>query len=527
MLLLLLISGKVLAQREYHVAKTGKDTNTGTAKQPLQTISKAAALTRPGDLITIHGGTYRELIAPTRGGSSPQKTITYQAAKGENVQVKGSEIVKNWKQQKDYSWKLTLPDNFFKDYNPYKDPVSGDWFFPKGMPVHTGEVYLNGAPLKEAANTSQPMTWSTSAKPDSTIITANFNGQDPNTQTVEINVRPSCFYPKTTGINYITIRGLHFSQAATQWAAPTAEQVGLIGTNWSKGWVIENNTISDSKCAGITLGKDRASGHNVWSANMEIDGAIHYNQMVKKVIQNGWNKAGIGSHTVRGNIIYRCGQAGICGSFGAAYSSITGNTIYDIYTNRSFYGAEMGGIKLHGAIDTEIKGNNVTNSFIGIWLDWMAQGTKVSGNKLSGNDYVDFFPEVNHGPYFVENNQFLSPYSLRDWSENGVYTGNHFAGLISRAPQDRATPIFKSHTTELIEVKPIKGGGNLFIRNTFEGPEGERPKRPKMHAMDQEDKLSGYGLSIYDHAEIPVNASKNQYKGKAMPLSQESTSNKY
>jgi alpha-L-arabinofuranosidase len=36
------------------------------------------------------------------------------------------------------------------------------------------------------------------------------------------------------------------SQAATPWAPPTAEQVGLIGTNWSKGWIIENNTVSDS-----------------------------------------------------------------------------------------------------------------------------------------------------------------------------------------------------------------------------------------------------------------------------------------
>ena len=36
-----------------------------------------------------------------------------------------------------------------------------------------------------------------------------------------------------------------------------AEQVGLIGTHWSKGWIIEHNIISDSKCSGLTLGKDR------------------------------------------------------------------------------------------------------------------------------------------------------------------------------------------------------------------------------------------------------------------------------
>ena len=40
------------------------------------------------------------------------------------------------------------------------------------------------------------------------------------------------------------------SQAATQWAPPTAEQIGLIGTNWSKGWIIENNVISEFEMFG-------------------------------------------------------------------------------------------------------------------------------------------------------------------------------------------------------------------------------------------------------------------------------------
>ena len=43
--------------------------------------------------------------------------------------------------------------------------------------------------------------------------------------------------------------------AATPWAPPTAEQIGLIGTHWSKGWIIENNDISYSTCVGIALGK--------------------------------------------------------------------------------------------------------------------------------------------------------------------------------------------------------------------------------------------------------------------------------
>ena len=47
----------------------------------------------------------------------------------------------------------------------------------------------------------------------------------------------------------------------------------------------------------------------------------------------------------------RAEQTGIVGSMGSAFSTITGNEIHDIYVQRLFAGAEMGGIKLHGAID--------------------------------------------------------------------------------------------------------------------------------------------------------------------------------
>ena len=69
--------------------------------------------------------------------------------------------------------------------------------------------------------------------------------ENPRNGNVEINVRRFCFWPENPGRNYITVRGFTMRQAATQWAPPTALQEGLIGPHWSKGWVIENNIISD------------------------------------------------------------------------------------------------------------------------------------------------------------------------------------------------------------------------------------------------------------------------------------------
>jgi len=134
----------ITSAREYHVSVNGKDTNNGTPEMPFRTIMAAVNAAFPGDTITVHTGTYREWINPLRGGTSESDRIVYRAAPGEKVEIKGSEIAKGWKKEKDGVWKLTLPNSFFGDYNPYQDSIFGDWFNRMGRIHHTGEVFLNG-----------------------------------------------------------------------------------------------------------------------------------------------------------------------------------------------------------------------------------------------------------------------------------------------------------------------------------------------------------------------------------------------
>ncbi|MDA3926745.1 MAG: hypothetical protein PF904_18825 [Kiritimatiellae bacterium] len=54
-------------------------------------------------------------------------------------------------------------------------------------------------------------------------------------------------------------------------APPTAEQSGLIGNHWSKGWIIEDNTISHSVCSGIALGKHGDEFDNTSANSAEED----------------------------------------------------------------------------------------------------------------------------------------------------------------------------------------------------------------------------------------------------------------
>src|SRR5690606_31599374 len=87
----------LMINREFHVSVDGNDANDGTSSKPLQSISAAAERAMPGDVITVHAGVYREQITPPRGGNSAAERIVYQAAPGEKVVIKGSEIIKGWK----------------------------------------------------------------------------------------------------------------------------------------------------------------------------------------------------------------------------------------------------------------------------------------------------------------------------------------------------------------------------------------------------------------------------------------------
>ena len=336
------------------------------------------------------------------------------------------------------------------------------------------------------------------------MLSQGYSGTLGISDDIVLNVRRACFYPDTTNINFITISGFHMSQAATQWAPPTAEQIGLIGTNWSKGWIIENNVIRNSKCSGITLGK-----HGDKYDNTSENSAEGYVETIKRATARGWSKENIGSHIIRNNTITDCGQTGICGSMGGVFSIIENNDIHNIWIKWMWKGAEMAGIKIHAPIDMLIRNNRLANCGRGLWLDWMAQGTRVTGNLLYNNSTDDLFVEVNHGPFLVENNILLSELAIRDWSEGGAYVHNLIAGNIELRPQSRETPFQLPHSTEVGGLRTTKCGDNRYINNIFVG--GVR-----------EDQRRISGLGVYKKTALPMMVDGNVYLNGARKYKQES-----
>lgn len=627
------------------VSKRGNDQNPGTEERPFLTISAAANRAQPGDRIVVKAGVYREAVAPPRGGTSDQTRITYEAAPGERVHIKGSEVIKGWRLVGSGVWKAEIPNTLFGSFNPFHDEIRGDWFDPRGRKHHTGAVYLNGEWLTEARsveevmaketpgwvnrltegylfnvasiratgsptpaeafvpsegprlaetseggqclgwiqdghgasaevdfgdgvtslevriaseamggeievrlggikgrqlavflvqNTGSWQSWRTLKLPirrtsgkqkvwlafkgprrlntnenlwfarvgaDKTEVWAKFGNKDPNREEVEVNVRQTVFYPSEPGINYITVRGFEMSQAASNWAPPTAEQKAIIGTHWSKGWIIEDNKVHHSVCAGIALGK-----YGDEFDNTSADTAEGYVETINRAhaFRIPWTKGSVGHHIVRRNHVWSCEQVGIVGSLGVSFSEITDNIVHDIHTRMYFHGAEVAGIKFHGAIDTLIKRNRIYRTYQGLWLDWMTQGTQVSQNLFHDNLTVDIWFEVNHGPFIVDRNALMSHTSIRDWSQGGAFVANLFGGRIEvRDELGRETPFMVPNTTEVAGMSLTYGGDHRYVGNVF---------------------LS-HGLSAYDSMPETLVATGNHYLGSAVVSKQDKEAN--
>ena len=480
-----------------HVSTAGSDQSDGTADFPFRTINHAASRARPGDTVRVRGGEYREWVQPPHGGISDERRITFEAAPGEHVIIKGSERLSGWDRVSGTAWKATVPNALFGSFNPFGEPIDGDWivYADTSTPKkHLGDVYLNGLSFYEASTLDsvfEPilrteaiddwtgstdhirdpkqtrLVWFAEVGADSTTVWANFQDADPNVELVEINVRRSVFYPTQHHIDYITVRGFELAQAASPWTPPTADQPGLIGPNWAKGWIIEDNTIHDAKCSAISLGKEASTGHNYATVRGDKPGYQYQLESVFAARQIGWDKEHIGSHIVRRNTIFDCGQNGIVGHLGCVFSTIEDNHIYNIGVKREFYGYEIAGIKLHAAIDVNITHNRIHDCSLAVWLDWQAQGTRFGRNLLYANAR-DLFIEVSHGPYLVENNILASPAALEVFSQGGAFVNNLVCGTVSIEPViERPTPYHLPHSTQIAGYAAVHGGDDRHIGNIF------------------------------------------------------------
>ncbi len=579
----------------YYVNSNVENHGNGSKEKPFKTIQEAAEIAIAGDEVIVAPGVYRESVDPKNGGEEG-KRIVYKSEVPLGAHITGAEELKGWQQFKGNVYTARVSNKIFGNYNPYKELVSGDWFIAF-MTAHTGDVFLNGKSMYEVQSIDEVEKGEVSVpswdhefsvykwhaqqdeQADETVFYANFQGLDPNNEDVEITVRRSCFYPSEEGRGYITLSGFKVSKAATQWAPPTAYQEGMIGPHWSKGWIIEDCEVFESKCSGISLGKYlQPENDNKWLKWKYKDGAQTERDCICQAQREGWTKAKIGSHIIRRCNIHDCGQTGIVGHLGGVFSVVEDCHIHHINNKQNLAGCEIGGIKMHAAIDCIYRRNVIHDCTRGMWLDWQAQGTRVTQNLFYNNvvpkEYnqndesmvgcaEDLFIEVSHGPTLVDNNIFLSDRALKLATQGVALIHNIiYGGIVAigkgtnngapTRPSPRYTPYHVPHQTEIAGFMTILHGDTRVYNNIFV----QEPVRPalkkgmdnniannndwddgnilagtfvyeKFPTFDQWNKqfegYCGQGAPTTDkyYSELPVWAGGNVYLNGARPMSRE------
>ena len=439
--------------REIHVDNKNpraSDLNEGTISQPFKTINAAAQAATPGTRVLIHAGTYRETVQPALGGLGPEKMISYEAYQGEEVLIKASVEVKDFKPSVGWRlfpgfmpgavslegirvWEIELNPDDFKGYNPFcAVNILHDRLFIEydktDMTTYLnrrGMVFVDGKPMKQV-----PLYYQLSQNENAYWVEAN--GQkvhirlpgdgDPKEHVIELSNREQCFAPKEPFLSYIRVKGLTLAHAAT--GAPVPQR-GSLSCYRGHHWIIEDCIIDWSNATGIDCGNE------CWHHPFDEGKTIGYT-------------------IIRRNTIKDVGVCGIAGMF-VSNLLIEDNYIVGTGWQRMELSWEAGGVKVHNAVNSLIR-RNIIQECIGCDALWMDVGNE--NCRVTSNLFVDGINSREH--IFIECSRDAE--NLIDnniiWNVEGRYDKN----AVSAEPGSSSW--YK--TTEL----DVRNGYGIYLEGT-------------------------------------------------------------
>lgn len=392
----------------YHVAcehPDASDDGPGTEEQPFATIGRAARELKPSQKVIVHGGVYRECVRPARGGEGPDRMIAYEAAPGEEVIVRGSQLWEpEFKPSEDWSfrrlptgakvWMGELPAEWFMGYNPFMTmnfsseytTFTRDWSTEEihCFMLRRGMVFADGRPLKqvfranELANTDGAF-WV--EDPGLRIHLRLWGDADPGESTFEVTTREQVFAPAEPFLGYIRVSGFHFQHAADGIPIP---QRAMVSAGRGHHWIIEDNQIRWANACGIDVGNE--TWHRPRREGSEDSG----------------------HHIIRRNHVSDCGVCGMAAVGNNAHTLVEDNTIERIGDKNIERIWETGGLKFH-TCDTVLIRRNVFRHIVhapGLWLDYLNRNCRITGNVFANIESIHggVYMEVNHDINAVDHN---------------------------------------------------------------------------------------------------------------------------
>ncbi|MGA2622009.1 MAG: right-handed parallel beta-helix repeat-containing protein, partial [Thermoguttaceae bacterium] len=353
------------------------DYNPGTEELPLRTIDHAAQLLQPGERVVVGPGVYRERVRPARGGTGPDRMISYEAAPGATVVVTGSQVLtaawvpsqRNGKSSGPKLWMAKLPQELFPHENPFAQlnltdqqiDKCMDWAVgTKGKAPNTlrrGLVFQCGKRLRQVARyddlaADEGTYWI--EEDGLTLHLHSLADADPTKVKIEITTRGMIFAPETFGQGYIRVKGFVIEHAGNCFPRP---QQGALSTMRGHHWIIEENTVRQCNAIGIDIGD-------------QFDTA-------------GPPLAEGGQHVVRRNTVSDCGIGGIEGTR-IEHTLVEENHVFRCGWQRAQYIWETGGIKVHCTVSCLLRRNVIHDTIDapGIWMDYENRNSRCTQNVI-------------------------------------------------------------------------------------------------------------------------------------------------
>jgi hypothetical protein len=483
-------------------AASADDSGPGTRERPFRTIGKAAEVLQPGERVVIAEGIYREVVCPPRGGTGPDRMISYEAADGAKVIVRGSAVVKGgWQQSSAFggrgfgaalqagrgrggqaqpaTWSVDLDGNLFGGYNPFgiMNMPSQRWQYMNRMSINVhnilvpytrvrGMMFVDGKPLDQVRVASEMFgrdpTWAIGSRgqPYSAELFSELGGglgrflvsetglslrvrfpndDSPDKHLIEVTTKAQVFAP-APGLGYIRLKGITFEHVGNNFPFP---QTGMVATNGGHHWIIEGNTFQWANSICLT-----ASGT---------------------------------SHIIRRNTIRNCGICGLSG-MGTSNLQVEDNLFEWIGWQDAEHMSESAGIKFHNARNLLLRNNVIrhTRHASGIWLDVGNVNCRLTRNVFTDilTAHAAIWIEGTHEQDQVDNNiifgvkeaEKLTPPEVETGGGSGFYILGTDKLIIANNLIANCTRTGVHFRTEEIRIVENRGGlsrENKVYNNIF------------------------------------------------------------
>lgn len=398
----LFVFGATTDARDYYVNQSdphARDFLTnGSEKVPFKTLAAASHVAYAGDTVHILPGVYREILVPVHSGTK-DKPIVFQA-EGENVWVKGSELVGDWTYESGYWVKRPWHPRY-----PY-DAKSMD--SASNAPFHCSarmeQVFVDGMPLQwypeKKTLQSGGFWW---AEDGTEIALMLPEGMDPNKCPVEIPVREAVVaaWPDT---------GSPMTVAEAIQNGNTLNGLGLPKIDWI---VIRNFHFAHS------IGLINRAGVRIQGEHWLLEGNV-----VERM-----NKIGIQADNfaiIKNNVTKFNGQSGYGAGNGETVGAIfDGNASLWDNAQRFSPGSCGGGLKCVVTRDFIVRNHLSLGAYgSGVWFDWRCRNTVIenciilpNAGGIKGGSHGGIFIEFSDGVQ-IKNNIVLG--NFKD-SDNGPF----------------------------------------------------------------------------------------------------------